>query len=69
MGELELKRYDDDLSVLHDTPVLSGEDLPLDLASRTAAALAVLLFVAAVRTLGAAAEALGPALSEARGAG
>lgn len=32
-GEIELKRYADDLSVLHETPERSGEDLPSDLGS------------------------------------
>lgn len=35
VGELELTRYADDLSVLHENPELSGEHLPSELGSRT----------------------------------
>lgn len=35
LGQIELKRYDDDLSILHETPALSSEELPGEIESRT----------------------------------
>lgn len=34
-GELELKRYGDDLTIIHETPALLGEELPRNLEDRT----------------------------------